>query len=87
MKLFYGNYRVMLASTLLPWPLGHASFRLGGLAKYLFLNFNKNGRVFQQSFLQAQAEAMKIVDEKLQDPALSEHKDLLALFMNSQVSD
>jgi hypothetical protein len=76
----------MLAGALLPWPFGHPSFRLGGLAKYLLINRNPDGKVFLDSIDTLHKTAEEIINEKLRDPKLSEKRDLLAMFMNSEVT-
>jgi cytochrome P450 len=86
-KFFYGNFRKILIGGMLPWPFGHSTFRLGGLAKYLFLNCNSDGKSFLNAVDRVTKLSTKIVEEKMNDPELKNQKDLLAMFMNSEDKD
>jgi hypothetical protein len=85
MKFFFQNIRLLFLTTILAWPLGGLGLKLGGLSFYLFRKFNLDARVFNVCVETLTTDAYTIIDEKMSDPDLKDKRDLLAIFMNSEV--
>ena len=86
MRYALGNMALLSLFAMLPYPFGPLSGQGSGLVEWVFRRIHPDGRQFLEGNALLTRESHKMIRAKMADPNLKDHRDLLALFMNAQVT-